>query len=166
MVLAFIDFGSHDLDGWASISQLVVTGVAVFALIGAIVQTIITRSAHRQALTYNYTARFSDPERIKHYAKTSELFDLDGTDADTRWAEYESWSIEEQLDALVFPNLFEELAGMYNRGLIDKKIAKEFFGTPASAVWENAAWFVGRIRKSDASYYTQWETMLRKMDLL
>jgi hypothetical protein len=167
VALTLIDFSSHNLSGWASIAQIVVTVVAVLALIGATVQTLLTRSANRHTLTDNYTARWSDPTRNHLMVKTIETLTVKkGETPDQRWDQFHASSLQDQFDAMVIPNLVEEIAGMYNRGLLDKTAAKEYFGYPAHALWKRAEWFVYRARKDDSDYFIQWEAMLRKMKLL
>lgn len=147
----------------ASIAQIVLAGIAALALIGAFAQVLLTRSDTRQTLTYNYTDRFADPALIPFRQKTSDLFVLDETSEDEKWEIYRQWSVEDKVEALVLPNLVEELAGMYNNGLLNKKIVEDFFGFTANELWNDGWWFIRRSRETYAAYYSQWEKMLRDM---
>jgi hypothetical protein len=154
------------LADWASIAEMALAVIALLALVVAVVQILTARSAARQALTYNYTNRFSSPELLRYHQKTGELFAPSDDDADERYRQFLELSRADQLAALVIPNLLEELAGMYNHGLLDKKIAKDFFGEIARDLWEHGFWLIERWRQTDPSYYEQWGLMLAKMKLL
>jgi hypothetical protein len=151
------------LDDLAAISQIVLALIAALALIGAAAQALVTRSATRQTLTYNYTHRFADPTLIPFRQKTTDLFSVKGTTEDERWQAFRESSLTEQVEALVLPNLVEELAGMYNHKLLNRKIAKDFFGFTAHQLWSEGWWFTQRSREYYAEYYTQWEKMLVDM---
>jgi hypothetical protein len=156
------------LADWAAISQLALVGIAALALIGAAVQISKARSAGRETLTYNFTQRFSHPEFLPYHQKTSDLFDLEGQGktADEQWAAFHSWRVEDRIAALLLPNLIEELAGMYNEGLLHKQITKDFFGYTALDFWRLGWWFTSRSRSSHRNYYIQWQMMLEAMELL
>lgn len=158
-----MSFAFLHLDDLASIAQIVLAGVALLALGGATAQVLTTRSATRQTLTYNYTDRFSDPALIPFRVKTIDLFALDGHSEDERWRIVSRWPLEERIAALVLPNLVEELAGMYNQGLLNKEIAKDYFGFTASDLWNSGWWYISRSRETYTEYYVQWELMLEDM---
>lgn len=154
------------LADWAAIAQIVLGVTALAALVVAIVQIAQARSNSRQILTYNYTQRFSSPELLPFHQITGELLAKTEASEEERYREFTARSREDQLAALLIPNLIEELAGMYNHGLVDKKIAKEFFGEIAREVWINGAWLIERWRATDPAYYKQWQEMLEAMGLL
>jgi hypothetical protein len=151
------------LEDLAAISQVVLAAIAALALIGAIVQVLLTRSTTRQTLTYNYSNRFADPALIPFRKKTNELFALADTTQDEKWDMYKKWPLEDRIAALVLPNLIEELAGMYNNCLLNRKITKEFFGYTANDLWSHGWWFIDRSRRTYDGYYSQWEEMLKDM---
>ena len=160
--------GALKLADWADISQIALVVIAAFAFAGAVVQVWQARSAVRETLTYNFTSRFSHPELLPYHQKTSDLFDLaaEGRSVEAAWREFTSWEAEDQIAALLLLNLFEELGGMYNEGLLHKRIAKEFFGDTARVFWGRGWWFICRYRKSNPAYYRQWQKMLEDMGLL
>jgi len=131
-------------------------------------QVLQARSAVRETLTYNFTHRFSHPDFLLYHQRTSDLFNLaaQGKSAEERWMEFNTWKVEDQMAALLLPNLFEEMGGMYNEGLLHKRIAKEFFGHTARDFWDVGWWLISRYRKSDPTYYRQWQSMLEDMELL
>jgi hypothetical protein len=155
-----------NLAGWAAVSQVALAVTAFFALLGAAMQVRATRSASREVLTYNYTQRFAKPDLLPYHQKTAELFRRDGTSAEKQYRHFQKWKYEEQLAALLIPNLFEELAGMYNQGLLHRRISKEFFGYTSLELWERGHWFIELSRRSNPKYYEQWELMLQDMSLL
>jgi hypothetical protein len=159
------DFPALDLAGWEAVAQLVLAVTAFVALIGAFVQILTSRSATRQTLTYNFTERFSRPELIPYLRLTNELFTERTLNENDRYDWYQGWSYENKLAALVVPNLIEELAGMYNQGLLHKGIAKDYFGETARELWSEGWWFIKRFRDTDQNFYAQWLLMLKDMGL-
>jgi hypothetical protein len=155
-----------DLADWAALAQIALALAALAALAVAIAQILSARSAGRQTLTYNYTQRFSSPELLTYHELTGELFAPNEADANARYEEFTKKGRGDQLAALVVPNLIEELAGMYNHGQLDKRIAEEFFGELARDIWTNGSWLIERWRKTDPAYFQQWETMLKDMGLI
>jgi hypothetical protein len=160
--------GDLKLADWAAISEIALVVIAALALLGAGLQVWQARAAARETLTYNFTHRFSHPEVLCYHQRTSDLFDLAAkeTTAEERWLEFHAWKVEDRIAALLLPNLIEEMAGMYNEGLLHKRITKDFFGYTALDFWELGWWFISRTRLSHRNYYCQWEAMLEDMDLL
>jgi len=154
------------LSGWSAISTFVLAITTALALVGVAVQIRLARATTKQTLTYNYTERFAKPELLPFHQKTRSLFNLGGATADERFETFANWSTEDQLGALLVPNLFEELAGMYNQGLLHRRITKEYFGRTAHAFWDEGEWFILALRASYPRYYEQWERMLRDMGFL
>lgn len=154
------------LADWAAIAEMGLALIALLALIVAVVQILTARSAARQTLTYNYTHRFASPELLDYHRRTGELLAPSDEGAEERHSRFLELDRADQLAALVIPNLLEELGGMYNHGLLDKKIAKDFFGEIARDIWVRGSWLIERQRRDDPSYYEQWKLMLEKMALL
>lgn len=152
------------LAAWASIAQVALAVLALGALVGAIVQIRAARAASQVAITYNYTERFSEVTR-KHLADAYQLLLLGGEAPEDRFLAFLAWDSPKQLDALVVPNLIEEIAGMYNQGLLHRPIAEDFFGILAADMWQIGSWFITRYRDhaDDQNFYRQWEKMLRRI---
>jgi hypothetical protein len=55
--------------------------------------------------------------------------------------------------------LIEEIAALYNRGLLDKAFTKGYFGDLAKERWDQGAWYF----ESDPAYYGEWRRMLEDM---
>lgn len=158
--------GTLTLADWSAIAQIVLAATALSALVVGVVQILVTRSTSRRELTYNYTNRFSSPELLRYHEKTAELFKPANATADARYQDFLAMGREDQLAALLVPNLFEEMGGMYNQGLLDKRIAREFFGDAAKEVWDSGSWLIDRWRATDPTYFKQWQLMLEDMGLL
>ncbi|HKF84060.1 MAG TPA: hypothetical protein VKB23_13990 [Solirubrobacterales bacterium] len=150
------------LADWAAIAQIALAVLALGALVGAMVQIRAARSTSQVAITYNYTERFSEVTR-KHLADAYGLLLLGGEAPEDRFLAFLDWDPLKQLDALVVPNLIEEIAGMYNHGLLHRAIAEDFFGVLAAEMWQTGSWFITRYRDhaDDRDFYCQWEKMLR-----
>jgi hypothetical protein len=172
MLAAYVDglvagAENPNLANWADIAQIVLAAIAALALAGAAAQILLARAATRQTLTYNYTERFANPEMRSYIRSTQELFALGDKTADEKWREFKSWPGERRLEALVLPNLLEEMAGMYNRRILHRQATKDFFGYTALRLWTSGEWLVKRMREeSNPNYYIQWEQMLKSMKLL
>ena len=138
---------------------------AVLALGGAIGQTLSARSATRASITFGFTTRFSNPELLPYIRKTIEVFKSEGS-PEAMFAAYGEMDYAEQLATMVVPNLMEELAGLYNRGLLDKKITRDFFGDLARNLWVSGSWLFGPWREEDSAYFAQWLLMLKRMKLV
>jgi hypothetical protein len=158
--------GDLHLADWASIAQIVLAITAVLALAGAIWQTHASGSATRASITFGFTTRFSSPEFLPYIGKTMELVKPSKDSAEVRFAAFHEMDREEQLAALVVPNLIEELAGMYNRGLLNKKITKDYFGDFARDLWVSGSWLFGSWREKDQEFFAQWYLMLKRMKLV
>jgi hypothetical protein len=159
------DLAALSLDQWAAIAQLVLAAIALAALVGAFIQLRDSRSTTRQTLTYNFTARFSSPELLQYNQMTRDLFQLGNCTEDEGYERYLNRSFEDQLAVLIVPNLIEELAGMYNQGLLHRGIAKDYFGFTAQELWNEGWWFIKRFREADENFYAQWLLMLEDMEM-
>ena len=55
------------------------------------------------------------------------------------------------LQILVYPNMLEGLAGMYNHGLLDRAIIKTHVESEARDFWEAAGWWLDKMRSEPES---------------
>ncbi|HVA19646.1 MAG TPA: hypothetical protein VMU55_05690 [Solirubrobacteraceae bacterium] len=136
-----------------AIAAGVTATVALLALLGTVRQLRQTRAHH-------YLQRYDEPQLLPYIVKTHAVIKDDGT-VSTRIAKWDKMSFAEQLDVLLFLNFWEELASMYNRKLVDRKIVAEWFGDAAIAYWQMAEWLVLHQRKElpEDGIYSEWETM-------
>ncbi len=155
------------LDGAAQVAQIVLAASALVAVMVATAQVLSARSATKQTLTYNYMERFNSPELLPFHQKTADLFrSRTPADEGERYADFLKWDQKDKLAVLVVPNFFEEVAGMYNHGLLDRNVAKVYFGELGQDLWASGSWLIERWRKTDAGYFEEWEKMLRDMGYL
>ena len=68
---------------------------------------------------------------------------------------------EQKLDTVQGLNFWEELAGMYNRGLVDDEIVVDYFGAAALDVWSRSRWFVCHLRHDSPNSMAQFEQMCK-----
>jgi hypothetical protein len=70
-------------------------------------------------------------------------------------------SFRERIDVLVVLNFWEEMAGMYNRELVDQQIIVDYFGDAAIAFWERSMWLAMYLRGPGPgkAIYNEWEKM-------
>jgi hypothetical protein len=187
--LAVLVFGSEGVAG------NVTAAAAIVALVVGGFTLLDQRRIHKLELTYSYVQRLNDPEMrtqlgFMRYivasapperldvAKWGKLDDAARQAAQVAWdAKPAEDRVRQRLDdwirldpetrnkAVAYPNFIEELAGMYNLGLLDRDAARLQF-TEVPGAWELAAPFIERYREDmrDPEYYTQWERM--KDDLI
>jgi len=145
-------------------TALVTLFAVVVALIGIVWQVSDSRQRARSELSYSYYERWSRAEMLCCRATVGELLNLNGTTSDQRWTDWSSdsakWPLHKRLQALVLFAFFEELAGQYNRGALDKQAAAEYLGTQAIAYWRGSDWFIGRYRMKSANFCNEWKHML------
>ncbi len=68
------------------------------------------------------------------------------------------------LQILVYPNMLDGLAGMYNQGLLDRKIIRSHVESEAKNFWTAASWWLDEVRSEpESNIYRDIEVML--MDL-
>ncbi len=143
-------------------AQIATAVIAGLALVGAVVQITSARNANRRTAAFRYFERWSDPESLSYIAKMAEFLTV-GTEAEAeaKWREWEAKTLdfEERLATLVFINFWEELAGLYNSRLVDRKVIREYLGGLIINYWELGSWFINRSRAEDSSDLQQWEDM-------
>jgi len=155
-------------------AQWITAVSAVVALLGALVAILDNRRTARQRLAYEYVARLEDPELIAHQATMSSFLrgglqppgisdehwaTLDqaarrDTAGDTWRRLVESPNVEDRerlLRILVYPNMLEGLAGMYNHGLLDRAIIKTHVESEARDFWQAAGWWLDEVRSEPES---------------
>jgi hypothetical protein len=143
------------LQGLGSIAEVALAGIAVLALGGAAVQIHVTRSIARRSLAYAYADRFNDPSMIDRIIDFQEYWDQH---------DYAAWDKEARgtkQRLVIVPNLIEEFAAAYNRGLLDRKIAAMYLGSTVDILWESGMALVRGSQESVNPYaFVEWEEML------
>ena len=148
-------FAALSLGGWADIAQCVLAITAIAALVGAAAQLRISHHHARR-------------ERVFAYADTLNQLDLlrATTEHQENWA---NWTIEdlekltelEQAEQMRLPNLVEEIGYLYNRRVLDRKVAAELLGVYVEALWIASERLVKEIRLSEKRprVFIDWEEM-------
>jgi hypothetical protein len=141
------------------------------------------RQAGREQLAYRYFERLMHPDmipftqrwvalskirtadpdtgwKIPFLQRHLSLSKLSPEDPDTKWKSWRESPLEDRLMTLVVPNLLEELAGMYHRGLVDQAVTKDFLAGLIVAWWEQGEWFIRRCRVDGSDeVFAQWEQL-------
>ena len=141
--------------------------IAFVALGGALLQLLFTRRTTRETRAHEYLQRYDDPKLHPYIEKAHKFIGPREVSDDILVAEWDAMSFKDRLDAAVFPNFWEEMAGMYNRKLVDRDIIDAYFGDAAIAYWGRAKWLAEHMRATDDSHvnpddpgvYQEWETM-------
>jgi hypothetical protein len=159
---------------------------AALAFFGAAFTIVDNRRTARQRVTYEYIARLEAPALIEHQAVMSSF--LRGglrppSVPETRWAtmgEAErldavpavwehlsgSSSVDDRrtvLQILAYPNMLEGLAGMYNHGLLDRRIVKVEVESEAKSFWERAKWWRDELKEGDGNTFRDLEVMIEDL---
>jgi hypothetical protein len=133
-----------------SLAESVTAGIAVLALFGVIAQLAQNRRHERARLAHRYLERYGHPDEIQLVAELVRFIKVDAAARGATLAHWEAMSLEAKLEILHGLNFWEELAGMYKRKLVDRKIVREYFGVPALTYWKWSEWFIDDQRKKGA----------------
>lgn len=141
--------------------------IALFALGGAVLQLWYTRKTTRETRAHQYLKRYDDPQLLPYIEKSHRFIGPRDVSGEVLVAEWDVMPFRDRLDAAVFPNFWEELAGMYNRKLVDRDIIDAYFGDAALDYWKRTTWLAEHMRANDDSrvstddpgIYQEWETM-------
>jgi hypothetical protein len=159
----------------ADVAQIVASVATVTAVVAAILQL---RQTHRLAArtiadarrqnceqrAYDHSARFfSDKAILRELGVTWDFLTIDRKDPraeDRRWAEYVSKKQEDRFALLAPLNLLEELGSLYKHDLLARDVVLTIFAPTAIELWDDAAWFVRRARRTFPDYFVEWERMV------
>jgi hypothetical protein len=159
-------FSSPD---WGGKLAGVAAGIAVLY---AGYQVRLTRSIAKQTLSYQYFERFSKYSLEDSYVRAKTfVFPPPGDKAEEqrRWDRFKHWEKSDPSkasDLIFILNFFEELGGVYKRGVVDRQVIREYLGKFAFAFWKQLDWFVPRIRedRSAPTLYEDWEAMCKAVE--
>ncbi len=160
---------TSDVPNWTSklgaIAEAATALIALFAFLGAVYQLLRTHKTTLETRAHQYLQRYDEPRLLPYIAKTHAVLTGDEQIV-ARIANWDKMPFAEQLGALLFLNFWEELAGMYNRNLVDREIVAEWFGEAAVTYWQMAEWLVLHQREqlSEESIYDEWEEMCADID--
>ena len=146
---------------------------ALVALFGAAVTILDNRRTARQRITYEYLARLEDPALIEIQATMSSFMRggmrPEGISVE-QWSTMEEARLEIAKDTwqqlcsspsvrdretilriVAYPNMLEGLAGMYNDGLLDRRIVKTHVESEAKNFCDVAGWWLKELRPDPQS---------------
>ncbi|HTA96866.1 MAG TPA: hypothetical protein VK730_04395 [Solirubrobacteraceae bacterium] len=119
----------------------------------------------RQTRAIHYLERYNERGHIPARNRLYTFF-LAHTATDQQ-QQIEAWNgmtYLEQVRAVEGLNFWEELAGMYNRNLVEREIIDDYFGPEAEFIWNRIFWFVTYQREThDPDALRELESMLRRI---
>jgi hypothetical protein len=161
LVAPVVRYMASTSPGWTSTAGAIAEGatavIALLALLGTVRQL-------RQTRAHEYLRRFNDPQLLAYMDKTQVAVIRQHVVADDiRVDVWEKMSFSDQLDALLYLNFWEEMASMYNRRLINRKIISDDLGGAALDYWQLAKWLIVHLRSQykDDGFYGELEKMCR-----
>lgn len=143
---------------WA---QIATAAIACLALLGAVIQIRLARAATRRNLAYEYFKRFNDPTMHRYRVCATEFLNVKGPREAAHWDQWRSRGLTQtkRLEIVLVLNFFEELAGMYNRKLVDRDVVCEAFYAYSTEEWDKAWWFIERCCRTAPRTMDQWRRM-------
>ncbi|HMJ03752.1 MAG TPA: hypothetical protein VK506_12475 [Conexibacter sp.] len=146
------------------VAQLVTAGAAVVALGAAVWQLRSTRRQAREAATHAYIARLTEAEFTKHLARSMDALRLGEHptehEIEVRWRRFARLKHEQQIEIAAPFNMFESVAGLYNRNLVTRGIIEHQLENTAIVVFQRIEWWVTASRTRNRGYFREWELML------
>lgn len=143
------------LQGWADFAQIILAGTAAAALIGAYAELRISRAASRRKRVFEYRDALNTPDLLQATGRHM-----------TQWPQ---WTIDdfvalppdEQLAWLRLPNIVEQFAFLYNRNMVDQRVAAEHLGVYGERLWKASEHLVRGLRTVEGRprIFVEWERM-------
>lgn len=119
----------------------------------------------RRARVDQYLARLTATDFRPAVADAVDLFAVAPAERERAWRAWNARSTDEKLKTLAFLNFFEEVAGQYQDGLLDREAARHVIAPTAVRYWEAGDWFIARLKERQPSAFSQWEAMVREIRL-
>jgi len=141
--------------------SIIATGIgALLSVFYLAEQVRVATLEGRIQRTYEYMKRYNSPEFREDMAMAT-IFFRDRTRSNQ--AKWEAVKTDDILKSQIVlsMNFFEELGIMYNKNLLEKTVAREFFGSISKSICEDANDYINERRKDpkDEKNYKNWETM-------
>jgi hypothetical protein len=150
----------------AAIAEAITAFIAALAFGGAVYQLRQARRTTLETRAHEYLRRYGEPLLLPylekaHFAIGRDWTALSPSELQVRIETWEQLSFRCRIDVLVVLNFWEELAGMYNRELVDQQIIVDYFGDAAIAFWERSMWLAVHLRgpSPGKAIYNEWEKM-------
>jgi hypothetical protein len=143
------------LAGLGDIAQVVLAGAALVALVGAYAQLRVSHNAARRGRVYDYADMLGRHEWEAETVRCHE--ELPKFTAET----FDALPLAEQLGWLRLPNLIEEIAYLYNCGVLDRDVAAELVGVYVERLWASCAKLLRELRAAEGRprVFIEWERM-------
>ncbi len=143
------------LQGWGDIAQFVLALSGVAALGGAYAQIRTSQATARRARVYDYADLLNGLELLRATAKHSEQW--------PKWtaADFKALPNIEQLEWMRLPNIVEEIAVLYKRGMLDRDVAAELLGVYVERLWKSSEKVIRELREAEQRprIFIDWEQM-------
>lgn len=142
------------LEQWGNIAQFVIAIAGALAIVGAWLQIRSNRANARRVRVYEYADRLNRPNLVRRMARYSDFLEKHD------YAHYKTLSRVRRAELLILPNLFEEIAALYHRGLLDRDVASEALGFWIELMWDESYGFISEMRaERGPRVYCDWEAM-------
>jgi hypothetical protein len=150
----------------SAIAQIVTAGVAILAVLGAVVQLSQNRRIVRTTRAHRYLERYGNPREIPLVANLSDFLVADPAKRSASLARWKAMSTQERLEIIHGLNFWEELAGMYMRRLVDRAVVRDYFGSSALAYRARWRWFIDyqRTLQGSVELMKQFEIMCNEIE--
>lgn len=145
-----------------NIAQGIAALAAVVGLFFAGYQIRQGRQLERERLVGSYLERLNSGELFDSMAESRELLNIQDADQrKDRWNNFLTLGLRDQQRYFRVMNLFEELATLFNDGLVSERSVRRLIGRASVAYWNEVRWFVDRYRQEvgDADAFSEWQTM-------
>lgn len=163
--LAAFVIAIHEDPSWATI--LTAFATAATAAIAAVAAAVALRGlkqsrndanaartqSESQALqtrAHRYLERYNEQHSVEARTRLHDFFMVKPEERADRLARWKAMFFGEKLDAVRGLNFWEELAGMYNRKLVDRDVIGDYFGSEALYIWGEISWFVEHQRATNS----------------
>lgn len=143
------------LHGAGDIAQIVLAGTALVALAGAYAQVRVSHNAARRGRVYEFADMLGRREWVDETVRCRE--ELPGFTGAT----FMALPLADQLKWLQLPNLIEEIAYLYNCGVLDRDVAAELVGVYVERLWQACGRLLTELRVAEGRprIFIEWEWM-------
>jgi hypothetical protein len=142
------------LRDWGDIAQLVIAGTALVALIVGGAQLLVARKTAQRERVWSYQEQVNRLTFRRRSVRYREYWESH------TYAQYDSEGRLEKNEKLMLPNLMEEVGSLYNRRLLDKKVAAQTLGIYVEELWCASTPFIEGLRHThDKRAFCEWEKM-------
>lgn len=155
---------SH-LNRGTSVTTIAGGFIGVTTLIFIWLQLIVQNKQSRLARTYEFSEKLQKIEFLTHLSVSLQYFSDDFASEDGRWNDYINGNIPNTvLHVYITLAYFEDLAMMYNKNYIDRKLIRRLLKTIIIHYYEKSKWFRKRAKDRDGeSIYIEWDKLYKKL---